>query len=311
MNVVVLMEDEPDWIQLTNAITIRINRHASAIRMLGDPALDLEAEGLTRDDTLFLLGHGDPQSAGGYTPEELAYRLYARRLPRDHRAIVLTSCEAGLGQPDQTYAAQLQRFLHKLGYDHVHVSGAAGLAISGWGVDQVVAPAFKGAYLPSEDRSIRDTRGLIAQATALARNVSIVSTSSEISTVASKIAMLVEPFYENLYNRASAFLVLPASTALRAAQPRMYRLNLTGDANGLDVRFRGSLNRSPQPVRILLRDRGQVVAVTHWAWERGPVLRVESAADITTPARALGGSAAKVTFSNPDFNLEIASITPA
>lgn len=312
MNLVVLLEDNPDWIQLTNAITIKTNRNASAIRMLGDPMLNLQTAGLGPDDTLFLLGHGDPHEAGGYTAEQLAVRLYARRLPRDHRFIVLTSCEAGLGQPNQTYAANLQAYLRKAGYHRVQVAGAAGLAISGWGVDQVVDPADKDAYVRAEDRSIADNRGAIARAKVLAARIDRTSTSAEIVATAGEIAQLVEYFYDNLFIRANAYLMLPERPALRPVQPRMYRLNLAADANGLDARFRGSLNRGPQQVRILLRDRHREVAVTHWAWERGPVLRVESRVDIATPARAPGGgAAATISFRNPDFDLAVASITAA
>ncbi|HSU16145.1 hypothetical protein [Longimicrobium sp.] len=324
MNLVVMLEANPDWIMLTNAITIKIRHQAPSILMLANPAVDLAAAGLTQNDTLFLIGHAGPDQAGDYTPETLAATLRARNLPGDHRFIVLpSSCEIAQEAPRGTFIARLVLALSKLEYNQVSVTGAVGLAISGWGVDQVVDPAQRAAYIVAEDRSIADNQPFIDAAAVLARGIDADSSSATIVAAATAIAMRVDYFYENLALRAHRHLLPPGTgTGTRTAAMASFRLNLSADANvevrgaaagpvARDARHRASLNRSPQEVRVRLRASGRVVPATYWAWERGAVLRIEAPGDISTAPAVLGGPCASVRFSNPDFELDVASITPA
>ncbi|HEX5872279.1 MAG TPA: hypothetical protein VFY65_17745 [Longimicrobium sp.] len=306
----VLLEPNPDWVQLTNAITIMINRQASAILMLRNPATDLSMANLTANDTLFLLGHGDPNDAGGYSPAQLAEALRDRNLPQDHKFIVLTTCEAGLpSEPDGTFIARLVIRLGELGYRRAHATGAAGLAISGWGVDQVVDPAAKDEYCFAQDRSEAQNRGALQEAASHAAEINVNSSSDEIVAKAKIIAQLLEYFYENLFVRANQYLLLPRSVP-RQRGPSMYRLNLTGNPHEQGMAIRSSLNRSPQNVTIYL-EQGIEIRATYWAWERASVLRVEAPADITVRPHPGMGALASVEFRRPGFTLDVASITRA
>lgn len=329
MNLVVLLEPNPDWVQLTNAITIMINRQASAILMLRSDNTDLSIANLTANDTLFLLGHGDPTNAGGYSPAQLAEALHARRLPLDHKFIVLTTCEAGLpSEPHGTFVARLMIELGKLGYHSVHATGAAGLAISGWGVDQVVDPAASDEYGFAQLRSEAQNRGALNEAESLAATINKDSSSNDIVATAKKIAQLLEHFYENLFNRANQYLLLPGIVP-RQRGPSMYRLNLTQAAQDrVNERWLGgipqnaeqrairdiriSLNRSPQYVTIYL-EQGVEIRATYWAWEGASVLRVEAPADITVRPHPRMGALARVKFgrAGSGFTLDVAGITRA
>jgi hypothetical protein len=213
MNVVAMLEASPDWIMLTNAITIKVKYNVPKIVMLGNTATDLS--GLTDTDTLYLIGHASPTEAGDYSAVRLARILKARHLPETHRFISLpASCETAKVTTSGTFIGTLARKMKELGYDAIAVTGAVGLAISGWGVDQVVNPAVTDEYCKAEDKSIADNEEFITQAKAIAALIDVDSTSEEIVAAASKIAMKVEYFYENLALRTQPYL-LPSGSGYR------------------------------------------------------------------------------------------------
>lgn len=313
MNVIVMLEAHPDWIMLTNAITIKIRHGCSAIYMLGNPALDLS--GLRNDDTLFLIGHANEHVAGDYNPRQLAETLRAKGLPEGHQFISLpSSCEVAKDTASGSFIQRLVVEMALLAYHRVSATGAVGLSISGWDVDQVVTPAMTDPYLDEENRSISDNRTFIEKAKVIAANVGIYSRPDQIDAAAKSIAGLVEYFYENLALRAGPAL-MPHGTGRITEAMATFRLtvqeDLYSDVQGRGSDVRGSLNRSPQPIRIQLPTRGVVgVPAVHWAWESARVLRVEAPTRLRALVAEAGanGRGASITFSNPGFTLTADSI---
>jgi hypothetical protein len=190
-----MLEAHPDWIMLTNAVTVKINKGASAIRMLADPTLDLGAVGLMPNDTLYLIGHAGPDSAGDYNPQTLAEALRDKNLSRGHRAVVLpSSCEVAQDTGSGTFLNRFLLEMSKLEYNKITVTGAVGLAISGWGVDQVVNPSQTDSYLEREQQAIDENEDFIDQAKIIAAGIDQNSTSHQIMTAGNRIAMLTEYF---------------------------------------------------------------------------------------------------------------------
>jgi hypothetical protein len=196
-----------------------------------------------------------------------------------------------------------------LNYHRVTATGAVGLAISGFGTDQVVDPTLTDPYLIDEDASIADNQRFVDEAKRIAATINLASTTHQIRTAGGKIAALVEYFYENLFVRGHDKF-LPPGTGTRVAGQRQYRLELAEDASQRDGGVRGSLNRSPQQVTITLNAPQRVVPAVHWAWERANVLRVEAPVDITADPPGLMGTAGMVSFTGPAFTLKIARIRP-
>jgi hypothetical protein len=216
-HVVALLEEHPDWIQLTNAVTIKSAQCAQHVVMLRAGSTDLSALGLTPQDTLFLLGHGDTATAGDFSAKALADMLATRRLPRGHGTIRMTSCEAGLENDGTTFIGELVTHLHVHGYTKVRVLGAEGLAISGWGVDHVVQPHLEHEYGPHQNRAEGANAKFILKAKALAGRISVASTEQQIIAAGNAIAQLTDYFYEHLALHAAHTLVPRPSTGFRVA----------------------------------------------------------------------------------------------
>ncbi|HET9234948.1 MAG TPA: hypothetical protein VFP10_12475 [Candidatus Eisenbacteria bacterium] len=310
MNVIVMLEAHPDWIMLTNAITIKIRHGCSAIYMLGNLALDLSA--LRNDDTLFLIGHANEHVAGDYNVRQLAETLRARRLPEGHQFISLpSSCEVAKDTPSGSFIQRLVVEMSLLGYHRVSATGAVGLSISGWDVDQVVTPALTDPYLDRENASISDNNTYIDRAKVIAATVGIHTPPDQIEVAAKAIAGLVEYFYENLARRSSPYL-MPHGTGRVTEAMATFRLTVQENLHGEGLsNVRTSLNRSPQPIVIELRSHRPVgVPAVHWAWESARVLRVEAPTSLRALVAEAGanGRGARIAFSNPTFNLTADSI---
>jgi hypothetical protein len=97
-------------------------------------------------------------------------------------------------------------------------------------------------------------------------------------------------------------------TGIKTEALGMFRLHLVDDANSCKPPERSALNRGPQRIIVDLSPQGAVSA-THWAWERGTVLRVEAPRDIITRFQRAGHGS--VHFSNPNFSLDLKNITGA
>ncbi|HTW79553.1 MAG TPA: hypothetical protein VME23_08445 [Terracidiphilus sp.] len=295
MNLVVMLERRPDWIMLTNAVTIKINNSASAIRMLADPNLNLGNVNLGDQDSLYLIGHANTDQAGDYDTKSLATALRDRGLPKSHRVIVLpSSCEVAQDTPKGSFIQRFLLELAELGYHNINVTGAVGLAISGWGVSQVVNPANENAYLAQEGAAIGENQGFIDDAKLIAATINEHSPSHAIMAAGNQIAMLTEYFYENLIRKAHTHL-MPPGTGIKTVAMKMFRLRLTTDTAKSMPAYRASLNRSPQ--RVVVWIASKEMQCTHWAWERASVLRIEAPGNLLAEASQAG----RVCFFNPDF----------
>jgi hypothetical protein len=106
--------------------------------------------------------------------------------------------------------------------------------------------------------------------------------------------------------------VLPAFPAPggHAAATAMFQLHLKHDANGMDARFKPSLNRSPLAITITLSGQQVAIPATHWGWHSGRILRVEGPSNLSTRFRLLPNRSALASFDNPGFSLTVVDIIP-
>ncbi|MDB5033843.1 MAG: hypothetical protein JWQ98_1084 [Chlorobi bacterium] len=102
----------------------------------------------------------------------------------------------------------------------------------------------------------------------------------------------------------------PAAAAPAVAAAVMFQIHLKHDANGMEPRFRSSLNRSPQAISIMLSGQHVAIQATHWAWHSARVLRVEGPPNLSTRFRLLPNRSALVSFDNPGFLLSAVDIIP-
>ncbi|MEP7219179.1 MAG: hypothetical protein ABI876_09695 [Bacteroidota bacterium] len=102
----------------------------------------------------------------------------------------------------------------------------------------------------------------------------------------------------------------PGGQAAAVAATAMFQLHLKHDANGMDARFKSSLNRSPLAITITLSGQQVAIPATHWGWHSGRILRVEGPANLSTRFRLLPNRSALASFDNPGFSVAVVDIIP-
>ena len=121
----------------TKADAIELTSINYAVQRAGGPVgllKDSDFSTLTEEDTIFIVGHGDPGESGDYTADAIVNFLFkgSKALTGKVAAIRFTSCYAGAGVTDDltdSVVAKIKAALDDKNWEGVEVSGARGPSI--------------------------------------------------------------------------------------------------------------------------------------------------------------------------------------